>query len=97
VADKVHSIPADYGIARALLIARVCHVITVVLFAWGGWLVGAGPWYYAGVLMAGALLAYENAIVSPDDLTRLDAAFFTVNGMVAVFMLAGVVLDRLIG
>lgn len=97
VADKVHSIPADYGIPRALLIARVCHVITVVLFFWGGWLVGAGLWYYAGVLVAGALLAYENAIVSADDLSRLDAAFFTVNGMVAVFMLAGVVLDRLIG
>jgi 4-hydroxybenzoate polyprenyltransferase len=97
VADGVHSIPADYGIPRALLIARVSHVITVLLFAWGGWLVGAGTWYYAGLLVAAALLAYENAIVKPDDLSRLDAAFFTVNGMVAVFMLAGVIADRLIG
>jgi len=97
VADHVHSIPADYGIARALLIARVLHVVTVALFVWGGWLVGAGPWYYVGVAVAAALLAYENAIVKPDDLSRLDAAFFTVNGMVAVFMFAGVILDRLIG
>ena len=97
VADGVHSIPAGYGIARALLLARVLHVLTVALFAWGGWLVGAGAWYYAGVAIAAVLLAYENAIVSPDDLSRLDAAFFTVNGMVAVFMFAGVVLDRLIG
>lgn len=97
VADGVHSIPADYGIPRALLIARVSHVLTVILFAWGGWLVGAGIWYYAGLAIAAALLAYENAIVKPNDLSRLDAAFFTVNGMVAVFMFAGVVLDRLIG
>jgi 4-hydroxybenzoate polyprenyltransferase len=97
VADGVHSIPADYGIPRALLIARFSHVVTVLLFAWGGWLVGAGTWYYAGLLVAAALLAYENAIVKPDDLSRLDAAFFTVNGMVAVFMLAGVIADRLIG
>ena len=97
VADGVHSIPADYGIPHALLIARVSHMVTVLLFAWGGWLVGAGTWYYAGLLVAAALLAYENAIVKPDDLSRLDAAFFTVNGMVAVFMLAGVIADRLIG
>jgi 4-hydroxybenzoate polyprenyltransferase len=97
VADGVHSIPADHGIPFALTLARVLHVLTVVLFVWGGWLVGAGPWYYAGVGVAGALLAYENAIVRPDDLSRLDAAFFTVNGLVAVFMFAGVVLDRLIG
>lgn len=97
VADGVHSIPADYGIPRALLVARVSHMVTVLLFAWGGWLVGAGTWYYAGLLVAAALLAYENAIVKPDDLSRLDAAFFTANGMVAVFMLAGVIADRLIG
>jgi 4-hydroxybenzoate polyprenyltransferase len=96
VADGVHSIPADFGISAALTLARVLHLITVALFVWGGILVGAGVWYYAGVVIAAVLLAYENAIVSPKDLSRLDAAFFTVNGMVAVFMLAGVLLDRLI-
>jgi len=96
VADGVHSIPADFGIPAALTLARVLHVITVALFVWGGVLVGAGLWYYVGVVIAAVLLAYENAIVSPKDLSRLDAAFFTVNGMVAVFMLAGVLLDRLL-
>lgn len=96
VADGVHSIPADFGIARALLVARVAHAVTFLLFVLGGVLVNAGPWYYAGALVAGALLVYENAIVSPDDLSRLDAAFLTVNGMVAVVMLAGGLLDRLI-
>lgn len=97
VADGVHSVPADFGIAAALTQARVLHAITVVLFALGGWLVGAGVPYYAGVVAAGALLWYENAIISPDDLSRLDQAFFTVNGLVAVLALAGAVVDRLIG
>lgn len=97
VADGVRSVPADFGIRRALLIARACHVVTVVLFAFGGWLVGAGLWYYAGVVAAAALLWYENAIVSPDDLSRLDHAFFTVNGLVSVLALAGALADRLAG
>jgi len=94
--DGVHSVPADFGIARALLIARVLHVLTVVLFAWGGWLVGAGVWYYVGVAGAGILLAYENMIVRPDDLSHLDTAFFTINGFVAVVAFAGVLVDRLV-
>lgn len=94
--DGVHSVPADFGIARALMTARVLHVLTVVLFAWGGWLVGAGVWYYAGVVAAGMMLAYENMIVRPDDLSHLDTAFFTVNGFVAVVAFAGVLVDRLV-
>lgn len=96
VAGGVHSVPADFGIAAALWVSKTCHVITVILFVYGGWLVGAGPLYYVGVAIAAALLAYENVIVRPDDLSRLDTAFLTVNGMVAVVVLAGVVLDRLV-
>jgi 4-hydroxybenzoate polyprenyltransferase len=94
--DGVHSVPADYGIARGLLIAKVLHVLTVALFVWGGWLVGAGVWYYVGVAGAGILLAYENMIVRADDLSHLDTAFFTVNGFVAVIAFAGVLVDRLV-
>ena len=94
--DGVHSVPADFGIARALMTARVLHVLTVVLFAWGGWLVGAGVWYYVGIVAAGMMLAYENMIVRPDDLSHLDTAFFTVNGFVAVVAFAGVLVDRLV-
>ena len=94
--DGVHSVPADFGIARALMTARLLHVLTVVLFVWGGWLVGAGVWYYVGIVAAGMMLAYENTIVRPDDLSRLDTAFFTVNGFVAVVAFAGVLVDRLV-
>jgi 4-hydroxybenzoate polyprenyltransferase len=97
VRDGVHSVPADFGIARGLVVTRVCHASSLACFVLGGVLVTAGWWYYAGVAIAGILLAYENAIVRADDLSRVDAAFFTVNGFVAVIVFAGAVLDRLVG
>jgi len=97
VRDGVHSVPADLGIARGLLITRVTHVLAVGLFALAGVFVGAGPAYYAGVVVAGILLWYENAIISPKDLSRVNAAFFTINGMVAVVILAGTLADRILG
>ena len=93
--DGVHSVPADLGVATGLLMTRVLHVATVMLLGLAGYLVGAGwPWYM-GVVAAGALLAYENAIVRSDDLTRVNAAFFTVNGVIAVIVLGGAVVERL--
>ena len=55
---------------------------------------GVGWAYYLGVVIAAALLVYENAIISPDDLTRVNAAFFNVNGLVAVVVLLGGIVDR---
>ncbi len=95
VRDGVHSVPADFGIARGLQITRACHALTVMLFVLGGYLLGVGWPYYLGVAVAGALLAYENAIISPTDMSRVNAAFFNVNGMVAVVILAGAIIDRL--
>lgn len=97
VRDGVHSVPADLGIAQGLVITRLCHAATFIALAAGGYLAGAGwPWY-AGVAAAGILLAYENAIVRADDLSRVNAAFFTTNGVIAMVVLAGAVADRLIG
>ena len=96
VRDGVHSVPADFSIARALSVTRLTHVAAIVLFVIGGVLAGAGWPYFAGVAVAGILLAYENAIISPVDLSRVDTAFFTVNGMVAVAVLIGAVADRLL-
>ena len=96
VRDGIHSIPADFGIGEGLVVTRSLHVIAFVLFVLAGYFAGAGWAYYAGVLLAGILLAYENAIVRAHDLSRVNAAFFTVNGFVAVIILAGTVADRLI-
>lgn len=96
VRDGVHSMPADHGVAAALLQTRVAHLATVVLLALGGYLAAAGwPWYL-GVAIAAVLLAYENFIVRADDLSRVNAAFFTVNGIIAVIVFAGALLDRLV-
>ncbi len=95
VRDGVHSVPADLGIAPGLLMTRALHVLTVVLFGAAGLLVGAGWPYYAALTIAAGLLAYENGIVTADDLSRVDAAFFTFNGIIAMVVFAGVLADRL--
>ncbi len=96
IRDGVHSMPADLGIGPALVQTRVDHVLTVLLLALGGWLAGASwPWFL-GVAVAAALLLYENAIVSARDLTRVNAAFFTINGIIAVVVGVGAVADRLL-
>jgi len=96
VRDKVHSMPADFGIPFALRQTHAAHVATVLLLVVGGLLVGAGLTWFAGVGVAAALLWYENSIVKASDLSRVNAAFFTVNGVIAVVVLAGALADRLL-
>ncbi len=94
IRDGVHSMPADLGIAPALVQTRVTHVLTIGLLVVGGVLVSAGwPWY-AGVCVAAGLLWYENSIVTSEDLSRVNAAFFTVNGIIAVIVFVGALVDR---
>jgi 4-hydroxybenzoate polyprenyltransferase len=83
--------------ATGLLITKLCHAATIVLFAAGGLVLGAGWPYYVGVAIAAALLVYENVIISPEDMSRVNAAFFNVNGFVAVVVLLGALADRLVG
>lgn len=96
VRDGIHSVPADFGIPRALVQSHVCHALTVVLLAWAGAFMAAGPWYYAGVAAAALALLYENTIVKADDLTRVDFAFFTMNAVTVVLVFAGALADRLL-
>lgn len=94
--DGVHSVPADLGVGRALRMTFTFHVFTVALLAAAGLFACAGWPYYFGVGVAAMLLAYENAIVSPADLSRVNAAFFTTNGVIAIVVLAGALADRLL-
>ena len=89
-AQGLHSVPARFGIAAALVTARVNHLLTAVALALLGWLAGLGLLYWAGWLAVLGLLAYEHALVSPRDLSRLDLAFFNVNGYIAVIVLVAV-------
>jgi 4-hydroxybenzoate polyprenyltransferase len=92
-AEGLHSLPADFGLARALLATRVMHAGTVALLAGLGAALSLGPAYAVGVAVVAALLAYENAIVRPHDLSRVNAAFFTLNGLISLAFLAGVIAD----
>jgi 4-hydroxybenzoate polyprenyltransferase len=83
----LHSIPKRFGIARALGIARLMHVAVVALLAWLAWSF-ALPWpAWAGIAVVAALLGYEHSLVKPNDLSKLDAAFFTVNGYISFLFL----------
>jgi 4-hydroxybenzoate polyprenyltransferase len=90
-AHGLHSLPARFGIATALRVARICHALTAAAFGLLGVMLGLGPLYWIGWLAVVALLAYEHSLVSPGDLSRLDVAFFNVNGYIAVIVLAAVV------
>ena len=94
-AHALHSLPASLGESGAVRVVRLLHIVTVVALALVGVAVGAGWVYFAGVVMAAALLAYEHSLVRPHDLSRLDAAFFTTNGIISILFLAFVVAERL--
>ena len=86
--EGLHSLPAMLGVRRALLVARGLHVIAVALLAGVYSLVPLHPLYLGGVACIALLLAYEHSLVRADDLSRVDAAFFTVNGWISVGYLA---------
>ncbi|MFC4496593.1 menaquinone biosynthesis prenyltransferase MqnP [Streptomyces ovatisporus] len=95
-ADRAHgvrSVPARFGIARALYGARVSHVVTVALLGWFGRLSGAGAFYWLGLLIVACAFVYEHSIVKPGDLSRLNRAFFTVNGFIGIALFVCALLD----
>jgi 4-hydroxybenzoate polyprenyltransferase len=91
----LHSWATRWGVGGAFAAARVFHAGTVALLVAAGLGLDAGAAYWLGVAATAGLLAYEHAIVRPDDLRRLDAAFFTVNGVISVVFFGFVALDTL--
>jgi 4-hydroxybenzoate polyprenyltransferase len=76
--------------------ARVLHVLTVACIALAGIGLDVGVFYWLGVVAVAGLLAYEHSLVRPGDLRRLDAAFFTVNGVISLVFFGFVALDVLV-
>jgi 4-hydroxybenzoate polyprenyltransferase len=93
-AAGLYSFPARFGIAAALRMARLCHALTVLAFAGIGWMMALGALYWVGVLVVAGLFVYEHSLVSPGDLSRLDIAFFSVNGYIAVILFVAVLAGR---
>ncbi len=91
--NGLHSAPRSFGVARALLLSSALHLLTVLLLLLVPLLLPLGWTYLAAVAGTAALLAYEHRLVRPDDLGRVNQAFFTVNGCVGFLILAGTALD----
>ena len=89
-ARGLYSVPARFGVRAALQVARVNHVLTAAALATLGVVAGLGPVYWLGWLAVVGLLAWEHRLVSADDLSRIDVAFFNVNGYIAVIVLVAV-------
>jgi 4-hydroxybenzoate polyprenyltransferase len=90
-AHRLHSFPARFGVPAALAMSRANHALTALALGALGWMTGLGLVWWLGWMAILALLAYEHSLVSPRDLSRLDVAFFNVNGYIAVLALAAVV------
>ncbi|MER6915746.1 menaquinone biosynthesis prenyltransferase MqnP [Streptomyces sp. NPDC000594] len=92
-AEGVHSVPARFGVPAALHAARVCHVITTALLVWYALATDAGAFFWAGLAIVAVAFGYEHTIVRPHDLSRLNRAFFTVNGFIGIALFVCAVLD----
>ena len=92
----LHSIPARFGVAGALAISGALHAVTLAALLALAPLAHLGAPYLVGVAIVAALLVYEHAIVRPSDLSRLDAAFFTLNGYVSVVFFVATLSDVLL-
>ena len=93
----LHSIPARLGVAGALRVSRLLHVATALALAALAWRAGTGPIFWVSCAAAVALLCWEQSLVRPDDLSRVDVAFFTINGWVGVALFLGLALDMAVG
>lgn len=91
--DRLFSIPAVFGVKRALLVTRMFHVLTVGLLFTVGVAFKMGAVYYFGVMVTALLLTYENRLVKPNDLSKINLAFFTVNGFISLQIFAFTGLD----
>jgi 4-hydroxybenzoate polyprenyltransferase len=94
-AERLHSIATRFGVRGAFFGARLAHAATVACLVIAGAGLPVGVLYWIGVAVVGSLLVYEHSLVRPGDLRRLDAAFFTMNGVISVAFAAFVIGDAL--
>jgi 4-hydroxybenzoate polyprenyltransferase len=94
--QKLHSIPARFGVANGLLISTCLHVLTIASLTAVGFTLGLGICYWCGVLLVACMLTYEHSLIKPTDLSKINAAFFTVNGVVSILTFFVFLLDKII-
>jgi 4-hydroxybenzoate polyprenyltransferase len=93
--EGLRSAVVRLGESRAIRLAKLLHGITIPALALFGYGAGFGLWYYFGLMVATGILAYEHSLVRPGDLSQLDAAFFTMNGVMSVVVFGFALIDRI--
>ncbi len=88
--DQLCSIPERFGIAFALQLSAVSHLLTILLLAALGWVMGLSWPYWLGVAITAGLLTWEHSLVKPDDLSRVNIAFFNINSYISLTLLSAV-------
>lgn len=94
--NHLHSMPAKFGIASSLSFARALHLVTTACLLGLGINLSLGAVYFGGVGLVAVMLAYENSLVKPSDLSKVNAAFFTVNGIVSIAAFIAILVDKLV-
>src|SRR2546425_2099202 len=94
--ERLKSLVVRFGPAGAIVAAKVLHGLAVVALVAFGVGAGLGLAYFAAVAAAAVFIAYEHQLVRPRDLSRLDAAFFTMNGIVSIVVFLGALVDRVL-
>lgn len=87
----LNSVPAHFGLESSLVISSFCHVVTSIMFLMGGWAAGLGWPYYVVWTVVSGVLYWEHSIISADDMSRVNMAFFTMNGFISVLVFIGAV------
>ena len=95
-AEGLRSAVVRLGESRAILLAKLLHGVTIPALAAFGYAAGFGMWYYVGLIVAAGILVYEHQLVRPGNLSRLDAAFFTMNGVMSVAVFGFALIDRIV-
>ena len=88
--DGLQSIPARFGIAAALRLSTLSHLLTILLLVALGWVMGLGWPFWIGVAITAGLLAWEHSLVKPDDLSRVNVAFFNINSYISLTLFIAV-------
>jgi 4-hydroxybenzoate polyprenyltransferase len=93
--EPLHSIPKRFGVAAALWISAGLHLLMLCVLAFLFWREGLGTIGFLGLTVVGLLLAYEHNLVRPNDLSRANTAFFTINGWISILLLVTTMIDLL--
>jgi len=91
--NNLHSIPSRYGAEATLFISSLFHMLSVIFWALFAWIAGLGIFAFMAVILSGLFLSYEHYLVRKD-FTKIDRAFFTINGYLGIMFLAMIILDK---